>query len=132
LHCPGRVELKRVSAKPDEKQVLDHVRAILIPFVASILILAVVVFKTWAAGDSLKDLPGNMLLLTPFAHTTIQYWNAVVDDDHYPSHKNKYNHSHVPIVEAADYSMESLRRATGFTHQTLHCPCHKEKTLNGR
>ena len=77
--------------------------------VLPIVLLAVFsAWKTWFATDPLSFMYPNALLFTSRREEARAAWSKLVKIDE----SIVYDHPHVPIILAKDYSFESLRRAT--------------------
>lgn len=73
-----------------------------------IFIALVPVLKTYFADDPLIFMYPNLLMFTPFRNTTINYWKEHLHIDKSVVHEP----THIPVIDAKDYSMEALRVAT--------------------
>jgi hypothetical protein len=80
------------------------------------LLLAYPAIRTRNARNPLSFMIPNFLLFTPFRDLTRSYWNSLLKVDT----AVKREPLHVPIIEAKDYSFESLREATeGFRYPAV-------------
>jgi len=74
------------------------------------------VYRTFMVGDDLSYMYPNFLLFTGFRQEAIAAWKKVLKVDT----NVKVHHTHIPEVQAKDYSFETLRHATNnFRHPAV-------------
>ena len=76
--------------------------------VIGVLIACLPAYWTLLAANPLSFMYPNLLLFTPYREEARALWNKLVKIDE----SIEYDHPHVPIIQAKDYTFESLRRAT--------------------
>jgi len=66
------------------------------------------VYKTFTTGDPLSHMYPNFLLFTPYREEAYDAWANIIKVDK----GVKRHHTHIPEIDAKDYSFEALRQAT--------------------
>eukprot|EP01006_Ploeotia_vitrea_P009628 TRINITY_DN23279_c0_g1_i1.p1 TRINITY_DN23279_c0_g1~~TRINITY_DN23279_c0_g1_i1.p1 ORF type:complete len:372 (+),score=-7.06 TRINITY_DN23279_c0_g1_i1:55-1170(+) len=73
-------------------------------------------FMTWKAGDPMSFMYPNFLLFTPFRQQAIDAWKSVL----HINRAVRRHHTHVPEIDAKDYTFEALKFATNnFRHPAI-------------
>lgn len=74
------------------------------------------VYRTYMAGDPLSYMYANALLFTPWRELARETWTKTVQVDY----GVKREMQHVAIIEAKDYTLETLKKATdGWRHPAI-------------
>eukprot|EP00604_Paraphysomonas_vestita_P003770 CAMPEP_0174823166 /NCGR_PEP_ID=MMETSP1107-20130205/22043_1 /TAXON_ID=36770 /ORGANISM="Paraphysomonas vestita, Strain GFlagA" /LENGTH=327 /DNA_ID=CAMNT_0016044673 /DNA_START=60 /DNA_END=1040 /DNA_ORIENTATION=+ len=103
---------KKNNKKPSSS---SFFKSFLLPVILSIIVLFPI-SRTLSSGDSLIAIIPNALLFTPFREEVKAYWKQIIKIDT----NVKRSPLQIPIIQAKDYSFESLRLATeGFRYPAI-------------